>query len=132
MVQATSPQDLATFVDSFRIELIKPYIRRWVRHCSRFRGYYTFFHVQNNSRVHSPVWGKGNPLLPVEIYYHIRKFDPRSGVKRVIFGHVCKNGHVQEDIIPGVYTIILTPLVYNIKSNILPFKIFLNDLEKSY
>ena len=35
------------------------------------------------NRVHSPVWGKGNLLLHVEIYFHIRKFIPRSGGGRV-------------------------------------------------
>ena len=70
--------------------------------------------VQNiNSRVHSLVWGKGNPLLPVAIYYHIREFIPRSGDKRAIFGYVCKNEPVQEDINPTLNIFNQTHLVYN-------------------
>ena len=60
----------------------------------------------------SPVPGKGNSLLPVAICFYIRKFVPRSGGKRAIFGYVWKNGPVQEDINPSIYIIDLTPLVY--------------------
>ena len=64
------------------------------------------------SRRYSPVRGEGNSLLPVAICFYIRKFVPRSGDKRVIFGYVWKNGPVQEDINPSIYIIDLTPLVY--------------------
>ena len=42
------------------------------------------------SRRYSHVRGKGNFLLPVAICFYIRKFVPRSGDKRVIFGYVRK------------------------------------------
>ena len=68
--------------------------------------------LKSNSRRYSPVRGKGNSLLPVAICFYIRKFVPRSGGKRAIFGYVWKNGSVQEDINPSIYIIDLTPLVY--------------------
>ena len=61
------------------------------------------------SRVLSPIPGKGNPLLPIAICFHIKQFVPRlggggggGGGKRAILGHVCKNGPVQEEISPSI------------------------------
>ena len=82
-----------------------------------------------NSKVHSPVWGKRNPLLPVAICFHIRKFVPRSGIKGPFWGMFVKNGPVQEDMNPSIYIINLTPLEY--KNLTFYRSFFFNDLEKN-
>ena len=67
-----------------------------------------------NRRRYSPVWGKGNPLLPVLICFHIRKFVPRSGGGglKAIYRYFWKNAAVQEDSYSSIYLFRLNPKVY--------------------
>ena len=104
-------------------------------------GYFTIdsapiYTIQDHPAFHfavedsPPLGGREIPrLLPVLIFYRIRKFVPRSGGKRAIFGYVRKNASVQEDINPSINIIYLTPSVN--KNLTFYLSIFLkNDLEK--